>query len=203
MLTCQGPRPYLYSFQYLENTCNTRARQAFLVGEAMGGAEFEQAVDRHKDRIHSYAAWMLHDLDAARDVTQEVFVRLWIHRDKVDAGTAGAWLTRATHNLCIDRGRRKKVRPQADPAILDSMQDEGLAGPERRVHSVELAGAIGRAMARLSERDRAAVLMREVQGMSYGEIADVLDVPLGTLKAVLHRARERLRNQLLEAGVQP
>jgi len=169
----------------------------------MGGDEYEQAVERHKDRVHSYAAWMLHDVDAARDVAQEVLVRLWVNRERVDAGTAGAWLTRATHNLCIDRGRRKRARPQADPEVLDTMQDLTRPGPERSAHGSELATAIGKALTTLSTRDRSAVLMREVQGMSYNEIAEVLHVPLGTLKAVLHRARDRLRTELVGAGVKP
>ena len=169
----------------------------------MGDGEYEQVVERHKDRIHSYAAWMLHDLDAAGDVAQEVLVRLWVNRNRVEAGTAGAWLTRATHNLCIDRGRRRRVRPQEDPEVLDTMQDTTHPGPERSAHGGELATAIGQALTTLSARDRSAVLMREVQGMSYNEIAGVLDVPLGTLKAVLHRARERLRTQLIGAGVKP
>ena len=169
----------------------------------MGGDEYEQVVRSHKDRVHSYAAWMLHDVDSARDITQEVLVRLWVHRDKVKPATAAAWLMRTTHNLCIDRTRRRRVRPQTDPEILDTMEDAGLPGPERRAHSGELALAIGKALASLPARDRSAVLMREVQGMSYNDIAKVLEVPLGTLKAVLHRARDRLRTELVSAGVKP
>jgi RNA polymerase sigma-70 factor (ECF subfamily) len=62
---------------------------------------------------------------------------------------------------------------------------------------------IGRALARLSDRDRSIVLMREVHGLSYEEIATSVDLPLGTVKAALHRARERLRRELAGAGVRP
>jgi RNA polymerase sigma-70 factor (ECF subfamily) len=169
----------------------------------MGGEDYEQVVLRHKDRVHSYAAWMLHDLDEAGDVAQEALVRLWMHREKVDTKTATSWLLRTTHNLCIDRMRRGKVRPQADPDVLSVMEDRSQPGPERSAHGHQVAEAIATALTVLSPRDRAAVVMREIQGMSYNEISDLLDVPLGTLKAVLHRARDRLRAELIGAGVRP
>jgi RNA polymerase sigma-70 factor (ECF subfamily) len=85
------------------------------------------------------------------------------------------------------------LAPVPDPA----------AGPHRRTRAAEIAEAIASALRRLGETDRTVILLREVQGLPYGEIARVLDQPLGTVKARLHRARDRMRRELLGAGVRP
>ena len=169
----------------------------------MDREEFEQAVRKHKDRVHSHAVWVLHGLEDSRDVAQEALLRLWVHRSKVRPDTVGSWLLKTTHNLCVDRLRRGKVRPEVDPERLELMEDDHGHGPERSAQSRELGEAIARALEALSARDRSVVLMREVHGMSYDEIAGVVDLPLGTLKSILHRSRERLRRVLTVAGVTP
>ena len=169
----------------------------------MDREEYEMAVLEHRNRVHSHAVYMLHAPEDARDVAQEALVRLWVHRERVRPDTVGSWLLRTTHNLCIDRLRRRKTRPEADPETLMFLEDDDSPAPDRSAHGSELGDAIVRALKTLSPRDRAAVLMREVQGMSYDEIAEAIDMPLGTLKSILHRARERLRRELSTAGVTP
>jgi RNA polymerase sigma-70 factor (ECF subfamily) len=169
----------------------------------MDREEYEGAVRRHKDRVHSHAAWMLHGPEDARDVAQEALMRLWVHREQVRGETAGSWLLRTTHNLCIDRMRRRRVRPQVDPEHLDTMVDRGNPDPSRSAEATELGRMIGKALGSLSLRDRSAVLMREVHGMTYEEIAAAIDAPLGTIKSIIHRSRERLRRALTTAGVTP
>jgi RNA polymerase sigma-70 factor (ECF subfamily) len=164
---------------------------------------FERAVLQHKDRVHAYAVMMLRDAEEARDVAQEALVKLWKHWDRVDAAGTRAWLMRATHNMCIDRIRRRKVRSEVDGEEIIPMQADEAPGPKQLAHSSELGRAIERALERLSPDDRAVIVLREVQGLPYGEIAEALNMPLGTLKARLHRARERLRTRLVRAGVTP
>jgi RNA polymerase sigma-70 factor (ECF subfamily) len=146
---------------------------------------------------------MLRGFDDARDVAQEALLKLWVHRDKVQTRTAGPWLLRTTHNLCIDRLRRRRVRPQVDPERLDTMIDCDNPDPSRSAEATELGRMIATALRSLSPRDRSAVLMREVHGMTYEEIATAIDAPLGTIKSVIHRSRERLRRALTVAGVTP
>ena len=86
----------------------------------MNSDEFGRVVTAHTDRVHSYAAWMLQDLEDARDVTQETLMRLWGHRGKVHHAAAGTWMLRTTHNLCLDRLRRRRRR-QVSPT--DSLGD--------------------------------------------------------------------------------
>jgi len=165
---------------------------------------FERVVQEHKDRVHSFATRMLQDPTEAQDVAQEALVRLWRNRRRVEPEGARPWLMRTVHNLCIDRIRKRKVRSEiadADPAI--ELQTDGNPDAEQRIGSTELGRAIEQAVRSLSEQDRAVVLMREVHEMPYEEIAAALDLPLGTLKARLHRARERLRAKLVRVGVTP
>ena len=165
---------------------------------------FERAVALHKDRVHAYATMMLRDAVEAQDVAQEALVRLWRHRQRVDEPGARPWLTRTAHNLCVDRLRRRRVRSEvADGDTLVDRQSDGNPGPQQQAEAGEIGTRIARALATLSEIDRAVIVLREVQGLPYDEIASALGLPLGTLKARLHRAREKLRSSLAHAGVTP
>jgi len=165
--------------------------------------EFREAVLQHKDRVHSYASWMLRDGEEARDVAQEALVRLWQNSGKVHNGSARAWLLRTARNLCIDRIRRRKTRPEVDEGQILALPGDPGPGPERLAASTELGRTLDRALEKIRPRDRALVLMREVEGLTYDEIAQAMGLPLGTLKAALHRAREKLRRELTGAGVTP
>jgi len=175
-------------------------------GDSMDQDGYRQTVLRHKDRVFSYAAYLLCNREEAQDVAQEALVRLWEHRQKVPAegGAAKAWLLRTAHNLCMDRHRIRCSRPESPPEILETHEAlDAASHPAKQAEGQELRKGIEAALARLSPRDRAVVVMREMQGLSYEEMSSSLDLPLGTLKAVLHRARNRLRVQLADAGVTP
>ena len=170
----------------------------------MDNRVFEEAVGLHKNRVHSYATMMLKDTAEAQDVAQESLVRLWQHRDSVDEPGARAWLMRTAHNLCIDRLRKRRVRSEvADGETVVDLQFDGNPGPHQRAEASEIGQRIEGALTAMSDLDRAVIVMREVQGLPYDEIAETLGVPLGTLKARLHRARDRLRTQLCRVGVKP
>ncbi len=167
----------------------------------LGG--FERIVMEQKDRIFGYASMMLRDPSEAQDVAQESLLRLWQNREGVDGDGAVPWLRRTAHNLCIDRLRRRRSRPETSDEEAVARGVDPAAGPARRVESGQMAGMLQQALAALPARDRAVILLREVQELPYAEIARILDVPLGTLKARLHRAREQLRARLTRAGVTP
>ncbi len=170
----------------------------------MDNRGFEEAVGLHKDRVHSYATMMLKDAAEAQDVAQEALVRLWQHRGSVDEPGARSWLMRTAHNLCIDRLRKRRVRSEvADGETVVDLQSDHNPGPQQRAEASEIGNRIEGALAAMSDLDRAVIVMREVQGLPYEEIAEALGVPLGTLKARLHRARDRLRAHLSRVGVRP
>ena len=164
---------------------------------------YQDLVVRHKNLVHGYAYRMLGNREDARDVAQEVLIRLWDNREKVIPDSSKAWLLRTTYRLCIDRTRRKKVRSEVfGDTVLDPVADV-TPGPEKLSTAGELGRAIEAALGRLRKEDRTVVLLREVHQTSYEEIARILSQPLGTVKARLHRARIRLRRELTEAGVTP
>ena len=170
----------------------------------MDNRGFEEAVSLHKNRVSSFASMMLKDTAEAQDVAQEALVRLWQHRGSVDEPGARSWLMRTAHNLCIDRLRKRRVRSEvADGETVVDLQSDHNPGPQQRVEASEIGERIEGALAALSGPDRAVIVMREVQGLPYDEIAQALGVPIGTLKARLHRARDRLRTQLCRVGVTP
>lgn len=176
---------------------------AAFLAESMDDGGFENAVREHKDRVHGYASWMLKDRDDARDVSQEALVRLWQHRSEVPPEAAKGWLLRTAHHLCVDRMRRLAVRSGPDMDEIEPMLKDLSPSPHRSAASKETGRRIADALATLSERDRAIVLLREVHGLTYDEIALTLRMNLGTLKATLHRARERLRDHLTQVGITP
>jgi RNA polymerase sigma factor (sigma-70 family) len=168
----------------------------------MRRAAFETAVAEHGRRVFTLAVYLLNDREEAEDVTQEVLVRLWQRGSEVDAGRLGAWLARVTRNRCIDVVRsRLTARSSAfatggvDPA--DTVTD-GRPGPESLAHAGELGSRIHAALTELPEPSRSVVLLREILGLSYGEIQEVLDMPLNSVRVTLHRGRKKMREALRE-----
>lgn len=169
----------------------------------MEANDFRRTLEEHGDRVFSYAVWLLGDIEEAGDVVQDGLMRLWTHRAGVAIEAGRPWLMRTIHRLCIDRFRRRAVRRETalDEAVGDPPARELHA--ERHLELSELQTEIGRALSQLQPRDRALIVMREMQGMTYQEIARAADLPINTLKPAIHRARERLRRELTRAGVKP
>jgi RNA polymerase sigma-70 factor (ECF subfamily) len=162
---------------------------------------FQRTLARHGNRAYSYAVWLVGDPDEAQDVVQEGLMRLWTHRSGVADQAGRSWLLRTIHRLCVDRHRRSTTRRET--VLGAALNEPALALPaEGLAEMSELQSAIARAMAQVPPRDRALIVMREMQGMKYQEMAEVLEMPVNTLKPALHRARARLRQELVNAGVQ-
>lgn len=170
----------------------------------MREAAYERAVRQHKDGLHGFASQMLRDREEALDVAQEAMIRLWEQRKRVEPERARAWLMRTAHNLCIDRIRRRKTRNEvADGDDVVQWRESHEPDPARLAESSALGRQLERTLGELDATDRAVIVMREIQELPYREIAEVMQMPLGTVKARLHRARERLRERLLRAGAAP
>ena len=165
---------------------------------------FEKAVTEQKDRVFAYASRLLRNAAEAQDVAQDALVKLWEHRARVERDGARPWLMRTAHNLCIDRIRKRRVRCEiVDGAKALAVRADHAPDPEHRAEGRAVGASILDALDALSTDDRAVLLLRDVQGLPYDEIAETLGMPLGTLKARLHRARERMRTRLSRAGVTP
>lgn len=163
---------------------------------------FQSAVDEHANRVFTLAVYLLNHREEAEDVCQDVLVRLWQRGSEVDPERVGAWLMRVTRNRCIDviRSRstaRKSFLPSVDGRFLEDAID-GRPGPDTRARASELGLKIHSALSDLSEPYRSVVVLREIQGLSYGEIGEVLNMPLNTVRVTLHRGRRQLREGLRE-----
>ena len=163
---------------------------------------FKQVTLDHKDRLYTYAARLLGDVEEARDVTQEALMRLWIDRHRVVREATTTWLLRTTYRLCMDRLRRRRRRAPGNRDLTDLVGDHE-HDPSEIVSQREQRAALVRALDVLPFRDRAIILLRDVQGLSYDELTAVLDMPLGSIKAALHRARQRLSDEVRALEVNP
>lgn len=161
---------------------------------------FEGTVERFQDRVFTYARYLLGSPEEAEDVTQDVLLKLWRHRATVDSEHPGPWLLRVTRNACIDRLRRRRFRlvPIADSSAVEGevVLRDTAPGPEDRSRTSELGRRLEAALDDLEEPYRSIVVLREIQGCKYREIAEALEMPLNTVKVYLHRGRARLRRIL-------
>lgn len=159
---------------------------------------WEQIVRDHSARVYRLAYRLTGNQHDAEDLTQETFVRVFRSLNTYTPGTFEGWLHRITTNLFLDQARRKqRVR-------MDAMGDDSdrfasvdqLAHPERAYEHGNLDHDVQRALDELPPEYRAAVVLCDIEGLSYEEIAVTLGIKLGTVRSRIHRARARLRESL-------
>ena len=173
-----------------------------LVESAIGGDAyaFEQLMGKHEARMYAVALRMCGNREDAQDSLQDAMLRIYKALGSFKGQSSFAtWAYRITMNTCLDNLRRKKVRQaQSLDALLDigwSPADED-ASPEQHADNAERRRALSRAIQLLPEDMRSAVVLRDVQGYSYEEIAEILEANVGTVKSRISRGREKLRNVL-------
>lgn len=170
------------------------------------GAAAGEIVERYQRRIFTLCVRILGDTDAAEELTQETLVKALTGLERFDGRSKlGTWLHRIATNACYSRIRSDRVRsrgrvawpetaePQARPGVKRA--DEVLdAGQRRRLVSL--------ALDQIQPEHRVVLVLRDVQGLEYEQVAEVLGVPIGTIKSRLFRARAALREAVerLEAG---
>ncbi len=177
-----------------------------LVRAAAGGdtEAFERLVRTYENKIYHLALRMCGSADEAADIAQEAFLAAWrgLPSFRGEAGFA-TWLYRLTSNAAIDYLRRQK-KQRGDMSLddeelgLDAV-DSG-PSPQETAEGSELRSAVAAGFNQLSEGHRQVLVLREIQGLSYEEIASVLELDIGTVKSRISRARSSLRKILLENG---
>lgn len=160
-------------------------------------AAFEAIVQRYERQIYTFVYRMMGDADDAYDLTQDCFVRAYRSLAATSADlNVSAWLHRIASNACLDVLRRRK-RIRWLP--WDGSRHEQLLGsrasddPERSTVAEETSREVQATLARMSARNRAALIMREYEGMSCEEIGEVLGLSRSAVKSVLFRGREEFR----------
>jgi len=180
-----------------------------LVRSAIAGREagFEELVRRYQRPIAAYVYRMVGDYDAALDLTQEVFIKVYNsltrYRSEFKFST---WIYKIAHNAAIDYLRRHTVREQALCSSIDgdrreiSIESRRLT-PEQESERRERRSEIESVVQLLPATYRELIALRHSHDLSYDEIAEVTGLPLGTVKNRLFRAREAMRDQLMQRGI--
>jgi RNA polymerase sigma factor (sigma-70 family) len=158
---------------------------------------WDEVVEQHSDRVFRLAYRLTGNRHDAEDLTQEVFVRVFRSLDSYTPGTFEGWLHRITTNLFLDGARRKqRIR-------FDALSDERAArlgsaspAPDAAYADQTFDDDIESALATLPPDFRAAVVLCDVEGLTYEEIAEIMDAKLGTVRSRIHRGRAMLRRAL-------
>ena len=172
---------------------------------------FKLLVERYERKVFSVAYGMLKDKEECRDVTQEAFVKVYKYLDHFKGDSSFyTWLYRITVNICIDVLRRKNaskaehvefdetVEMDSAEANIGALGSQLGTNPQKSVLRKELAAKIDEALQVVPEKHRAILLLREVEGMSYEDLARTLDIPKGTVMSRLFHARAKVQKILSE-----
>ena len=186
-----------------------------LVELALAGSEdaFRTLVVRYERPLFSLVARMVRDHAQAEDLAQEAFVRAFRALASFDRSRKfSSWLFKIAHNLTIDHLRRRALDTESletpigsdggagERTLESKLADVSTLAPDRQVEQGDLASALERAIASLRPEYREVILLRFVEGLAYQEIAEVLGVPLGTVKTNIHRARKEMAVLLAAEG---
>jgi RNA polymerase sigma-70 factor (ECF subfamily) len=164
---------------------------------------FEDTAHRYQRRVYSFARYLLSSREEAEDVTQEVLLRLWRHRQGVDEERLGSWLLRVTRNACYDllRKRRSETAAGFTRVFDDEAAQEvasGEPGPQDQAEASDFRRRLLAALTEIGEPYKSVIILREVQGLPHREIGEALGIPEATVRVHLHRGRRRLRERLNE-----
>jgi len=207
---CVMPRTEASARELEDSEALERARQG-------DHAAFRVLVERYEGRALVLARRILRDDERARDAVQDAFLKAYEALSQFEGRSAFyTWFYRVVYNRCLDLKRQSRHRPQArlpeDPlqaeALLGSGAEEGVgsspyASPERARGQSELRSVVADALDCLPDGAREILVLREVEDLSYAEIAKLLGIPKGTVMSRLFHARRRLRDRLIEMGIQP
>lgn len=182
---------------------------AELITKSIAGREdgFEELVSRYQRPIVSYVYRMLNDYDASLDVTQEVFIKVYNSLERYSSEYKfSTWLYRIAHNAAIDHIRRNSKNLQSletenQDGTYQMQLESSRPTPEEDRERSEWRTEIEAVVRCLPEVYRELIVLRHSRDLSYGEIAEITNLPLGTVKNRLFRAREMMREMFVERGI--
>ena len=189
----------------------TREEELQIIAQVLAGDKnaYEPLVLEHQTRIYNLALRILGNETDAWDAAQEAFLRAYTNlADFRGESRFGVWLYRLTNNICLDILRKQKRRPAVSLDAMESEDGENETlqipderfSPQAELEKKELRAAVSRAMNQLPEEYRQILSLREIGGLSYVELAGILNLETGTVKSRLNRARKKLCALLLRDG---
>jgi len=165
-------------------------------GDQAAMPSWDELVRQHADRVYRLAYRLSGNQHDAEDLTQETFIRVFRSVQNYQPGTFEGWLHRITTNLFLDMVRRRgRIRMEALPEDYDRVPADD-PNPEQIYHDSRLGAGLQAALDSLAPEFRAAVVLCDIEGLSYEEIGATLGVKLGTVRSRIHRGRQALRDYL-------
>jgi RNA polymerase sigma-70 factor, ECF subfamily len=187
-----------------------------LIALARKGSEkaYRELLGRYQRPVFSLVYRMVRDREQAEDIAQETFVKVFNHLGSYNPKYKfSSWIFKIASNLAIDHLRKKEPETISLDGSRNAVTDEQMEAtritvasrdenPEEFLEARELGAEIEQAIGQLRAEYRTAILLRHVEGRPYEEIAEIMDVPLGTVKTYIHRARTELRGTLAHLRVE-
>ena len=174
-----------------------------LVAAVLGGDRdrFGELIERYQGRLVNYLFRLLRNADDAHDMAQEVFVKVYqtLDRYREGEGSFNAWIMAVARNHAIDHYRRRRMdalRKAEEPEVLDRLASDD-AGALHGLQAQERVRLVHRGLQALPEELRVPLILCDLQGLPYGEIAQTLAIPLGTVKSRINRGRLELAKRLM------
>ncbi len=170
--------------------------------------KFLELIRKHQDKVYRHAFYLLKNSEDAKDMAQETFIKAWEHRTTLRVETAHSWMLKCVQNLCFNQLKRRKFQVHLDEEegetlemLLHSYSYQTNPTPDEIAIKLELKQLVRQAVEELPPAMRSTIIMREFEEMSYKQIAEELKRPENSVKSMLFRAREQLReilNRLME-----
>jgi RNA polymerase sigma-70 factor (ECF subfamily) len=192
---------------FMSGSPSVKVADEQLVALAQKGdqAAFEELVQRHQQKAYRIAFDFARDREEAKDLSQEAFLRAYTHLNNFD-GRSGfyTWFYRILVNICLDYKRRQKRGPaeefneNVENQIEPSHPAGNIATPDQQAIAGQLSRKVGEALKSLPPKQRTAFILKNHQGLSIKEIAEIMQTAEGTVKVHLHRAVRALREDLAE-----
>lgn len=170
-------------------------------GESADMPSWSDLVAQHGDRVYRLAFRLCGNAHDAEDITQEAFIRVFRSLDKYKPGTFEGWMHRIVTNLFLDMARRRsRIRFETLPEDAERVPGRERS-PEQVLSEESFDPVLQTALANLSPEFRAAVVLSDIEDLSYEEVGRILGVKMGTVRSRIHRGRAALRAELEAAGV--
>ncbi len=176
---------------------------ALLIDETLGGKSqaFGELVQKYQDRLYNTVLHVVGTPHDARDVVQDAFVQAFVKLETFQHASAFyTWLYRIAFNIAISHRRRRRPTTSIEWNRETTGQEPVASGADahQQLEQAERCEQVQQAIAQLSEEHRAVLVLREIDGCCYETIAEILELPIGTVRSRLHRARLQLRDILIE-----
>jgi RNA polymerase sigma-70 factor (ECF subfamily) len=161
---------------------------------------FETLILKYENKIYNLCYYVLKNKDDALDAAQEVSIKIYKSINKFKGESKfSTWIYRITYNTCLDYIKKRKDELSFEEVLTTESGIESKT--ENIIEARELKFELKRCILKLSNDFRTVIILRDIEGLSYQEIAEILNIEVGTVKSRLNRAREALKNVLIKSGI--